>query len=339
MIIRISLNISSMSIQPLRPSLSLIRLFVVLFTTVAGMAPFPLSAQSEVNIIRFDREFYEVLGKKSNQSIETLARRYPSFIKVYSDGVIKRPLSDLVSFFNNPHLMSLYEDALMAFGDVSQLEKELKKAFGKVNELFKRGETPKVYMHVSGISQSIVVGEGFLSISIDKYLGSDYPLYRNYLYDYQYKQMVKERIAVDCIRAWLYTEFPFSPKEKNLLTYMIYEGRIMTILQATFPDKPIASLMGYTQEEWRRVVANEKRIWGHIVGKKQLYSQDPILIAKYINVGPNSSFLSSDLPDRLGIFIGTRIAEAYKKGAPSLSVEQYMEEAPQEILVKARYKP
>lgn len=298
-----------------------------------------LSAQSEVKIVRFDRRLYEAIENQSQPSVDKLARTYPSFMKVYSDGVIKRPMSELMAFFNNASLMALYGDAVKAFEDVSELEKELQVAFVKMNQLLNRREIPQVYMHVSGISQSIVVGEGFVSISIDKYLGTDYPLYKKYLYDYQSKLMVKERIVSDCVRAWLYSEFPFSPKDKNLLTYMLYEGRIMTILQSVFSDKPSAVLFGYTPEEWNRAIANEKRTWAFIVGQKHLYSQDPILIAKFINEGPNSGFLSPDMPDRQGIFIGTRIAEAYKKGASSMTVDRYMEETPQDLLAKARYKP
>ena len=41
---------------------------------------------------------------------------------------------------------------------------------------------PEVYTQVGAFDQSIIVANDMLGISLDKYLGADYPLYRKFGY-------------------------------------------------------------------------------------------------------------------------------------------------------------
>ncbi|MCD7849188.1 MAG: hypothetical protein LUH63_05295 [Parabacteroides sp.] len=50
-------------------------------------------------------------------------------------------------------------------------------------------------MHVSGFNQNVLVGDSLLSISIDKYLGEEYPLYQEFFYDFQSRLMTPGHIA------------------------------------------------------------------------------------------------------------------------------------------------
>ena len=83
-------------------------------------------------------------------------------------------------------------------------------------------------MHVSGFNQNVLVGDSLLSLSIDKYMGKDYPLYQDFFYDSQKLKMQRGLVVPDYLAGWLMSEYPFAGKENVLLDRMIYEEKSNT---------------------------------------------------------------------------------------------------------------
>ena len=67
---------------------------------------------------------------------------------------------------------------------------------------------PRVYSQISALDQSIVVGNQTIGISLDKYLGEDYPLYKKYYSPSQRKLMKREMILPEAISFYLLSCFP-----------------------------------------------------------------------------------------------------------------------------------
>jgi hypothetical protein len=68
-----------------------------------------------------------------------------------------------------------------------------------------------VYAQIGSLDQSIVVGEGLLGISLDKYLGTNHPIYLRYGYtDQQRAMMSREYIVPDCLGFYLLSLYPFT---------------------------------------------------------------------------------------------------------------------------------
>ena len=55
---------------------------------------------------------------------------------------------------------------------------------------------------VSCLNQSIIVSDTLIGISLDKYLGADFPLYAEYYTAEQRAQMTREAIVQDAINAY-----------------------------------------------------------------------------------------------------------------------------------------
>ncbi len=87
-------------------------------------------------------------------------------------------------------------------------------------------QIPALYMHVSGFNQNVLVGDSLLSLSIDKYMGEDYPLYQDFSMTINAVRCNPSHVVPDYIAGWLMSEYPFNGNENVLLDRMIYEGKI-----------------------------------------------------------------------------------------------------------------
>ncbi len=114
------------------------------------------------------------------------------------------------NYFQDSTLQMLIAEVDDQYGEMDELDGQLEHAFVRLHELVPEAEVPSVYTQISSLDQSICVGDGVLGISLDKYLGADYPLYVKYGYtDRQRSMMVRDFIVPDCLSFYLLSLFPF----------------------------------------------------------------------------------------------------------------------------------
>jgi len=298
-----------------------------------------------VKINRFDVNLYQYLG--NNESDEQLLQNDSSFLNVFGENVVFIGRTDSIgffdrlrSFFSDSTLMDLYQAELEIFNDISSYEKELSDGFSLLLEEFPQLKLPQIYMHVSGLNQNIVVTDSILSLSADKYLGKDFPLYEEFFYDYQRQQMSPEQIVPDYLLGFMYSEFPFNGNQNTLLDWMLYEGKLRYILSKALPQREMREYFGYTEEQYNWCAGSESRIWKTILQQKQLYSTDYLIISQYINDAPHTAPLTNSSPGRVGVWMGYRIIASFMKNHSQTTFQELMEKVDsQDLLKEARYKP
>lgn len=115
----------------------------------------------------------------------------------------------------------------------------------RYNELFAPQKRPRILTHISGLNQSIVtIDTTLLSVSLDCYLGENYPLYEQRYYNYERNLHESDRIPIDVIEVWLRTLYPYQSQRNALLDRMIYEGKILYCLSQIFPRTNEYVLLG-----------------------------------------------------------------------------------------------
>ena len=328
--------------------------FILLFIVIACKREsvainYTYSGQT-ISINRFDNALMDFLTKDPNlrKSDSSLFLHYPDFYELYTTHVI--PIkkqehvldtnNELVRFFSDPTLFYLYKDALLKYSDVSAIEKELSSAFSFLSANLPGVPIPDIYFHISGFNQNVIAGENILSLSIDKYLGEDYPLYKEIFYDYQRKSMSDSFAAFDLVTGFLLSEFPYVYNEEVFLNKILYWGKIKYILSKAFPEKDKFFIMNYSAEQWDWCAKNEKGIWKQIVGKKYLYSNDRLLIAKFTEPAPYTAALGEDSPPMVGVWIGWQIIDRYMEKHPTVSIMELLNNVNYvEILKEASFKP
>ena len=137
----------------------------------------------------------------------------------------------LLYFFQDSTLKVLLRDVKEQYGDMSDVEEQLTSAFNRLKTLLPGFEVPRVYTQISSLDQSIVAGDGFLGISLDKYLGSDYPLYLKYGYTERQRSMMdRTAIVPDCIGFYLLGLFPFPENDTTQAARIRHIGKIQYVV-------------------------------------------------------------------------------------------------------------
>jgi len=90
--------------------------------------------------------------------------------------------------------------------------------------------------------------------------------------------------------------------------------------------------------EWAKY--NENKMWAYLVDSETLFTNDHLLIRKFIGDAPFTQVFQNNSAPRSGVFLGWRIIHRYMDKHPDVSLKQLMEDDDyQGILNSADYRP
>ena len=234
-----------------------------------------------------------------------------------------------------------FDEAQKLFPDLKTIETEITEALRHHKYYFPDSNLPKVFSMVSGFNYSIASADSIFAIGLDKYLGR-----KNKFYDMlqipEYKQRVmgKEYIVPDFMRAWMTIEFPNTNKNETLLNEMIYQGKLLYLVDAMIPKTNDTLKIGFTKKQLTWCEEHEKDVWGLLVKNKFLYSTQMDVISKFTGEGPFTTGLVKESPARTGVWLGWKIVRKYMESNPKIKLDGLMKEADsQKILSLSKYKP
>jgi hypothetical protein len=297
----------------------------------------------DLTIIRFDTDLYRYL---TQNALDSVLRKDKDFLDVLGGGILAIGKSDsagfysrLKNYFSDSTLMRIYKDEQEKLTDITEINKELSNGLNTFLQQFPQVKRPKVYMHVSGFSQNVVVTDSMLSISADRYLGADYPLYQKFFYDYQLQLMTPDRIVPDYLLGFMMANLPFKGDEDVLLDRMLYEGKLRYMLSQLLPERQVWEYVGYNEEQYEWCTQHESLIWKTILENHHLFTADYMTTNLYLKDAPNTADLPVESPGRVGIWLGYQIISAYMKQKPNIGWHELMENiAYQDILKQSKYK-
>lgn len=269
----------------------------------------------EPQIVRFDSLLLQYDTLTDTAQYRQMATGLAPFWGIYGQHILG--LSDAPYFRNgirrflqDTAIAQLYTDTERSFTDLADEERQLAALTARYATLFPHRPAPVFQTHISGLNQSIVTVDSLVSVSLDCYLGKDYPLYGQRYNSYELGSHNRSRIVPDVGEVLLRNALP-APHMATLLDAMIYEGRILYLLAGLLDDNDAARLTGYTPEEIEWCIDNEANIWNAIVGSSHLFASDNMTLRKYIAPAPFTAPLSQDVPGRIGRWVGWRIIERY----------------------------
>lgn len=131
-------------------------------------------------------------------------------------------------FFQDSTLQALIADAEAEYANMDDINKELKKSFGRLQDWLPEIKQPVFYAQIGALDQSIVIGESSVGISLDKYMGSKYPLYKKYYNAQQRSTMNRNNIVPDCLTFYLLSIYPMDDFDNRpQLDRDLHMGKIM----------------------------------------------------------------------------------------------------------------
>ena len=172
-----------------------------------------------VSIERFDRMEMLYLSTGDLAALQQMKTNYPTETRTLIEDVLRLGRVDeadinrrFLLFFQDSTLQSLMADVARQYQDVDDLDGQLTEAFNRLARSLPDFEMPRFYTQVGSLDQSIVVGHGVLGISLDKYLGTDHPIYLKYGYSKEQRAMMtRDYIVPDCLSFYLLSRYPLSP--------------------------------------------------------------------------------------------------------------------------------
>lgn len=290
-------------------------------------------SEGRVKIHRYDRLQFEASALNSFTSLQKMNMNFPHATKLLIEDVLAlgsvndEKINDrLCAYYSDTSLVNLMLDVEDKYKDLGSFEKDLTKGFLYLKKRIPSFTIPLVYSQISALNQSVVVSDSLIGISLDKYMGEDYPMYKRYYYNYQRASMNPERIVPDCLSFYLLSLYPF-PWERNhrtLFDLMMYRGKIAWITEKALGSEELGTkVLGYndTQLEWCR--KNKKQFIEWVNKANHLESTDPMIIRAYLQPIPNR-ILKEDVPPMIGIWLGMQYIDEYMKKNPGVTFEELL---------------
>lgn len=168
-----------------------------------------------IEVKRYDRMESQYLTTGDYAALQQMETDYPMETRTLIENVLKLGSVDdseinsrFLSFFQDSTLQVLISDAEAQYASMEDINSQLNIAFRWLAEKLPDIQLPVVYAQIGTLDYSIVVGDHSLGISLDKYLGEDYPLYQKHFSASQRKSMTRENIVPDCISFYLLSLYP-----------------------------------------------------------------------------------------------------------------------------------
>lgn len=317
-------------------------------------APIEVSKEmKEVKLIRFE---YDLMN--DNQPIDTakirgLRTNYGDFFELWCVQLAaiippskRKPLDAEIAFNLNQYLKDQYiheifMDCKKKFADLSWLEHDLSLVFDRYKVGFPEKKAPTIMTYISPFSSNVMTMDSTLGVGLHFYLGRNYKYYPSLqLPQYMMKKLEPEYIVNDMVKGWLESEFLDDSAQKNCLSQMIFQGKLLYAMDVLSPETHDTIKTGYSVSQLKWAQDHEEQIWAFFIEQELLYNINPKIYMKYIHDGNSTNGFPKESPARLGAFIGWQIVRSYMQSHPQTNLQQlFQEKNAQFILSNSSYKP
>jgi hypothetical protein len=281
-------------------------------------------------------------------NISFLKNRYGTFFDLYAWQILNMGTPDTIllksrlsSFIHDPDITTIYNETKKLYSTVSDLEKDLAQGLKRYHYHFPQRIVPQPVTFISGFNYAIVSADSTVGIGLDMYLGSESVFYPSLqIPGYKIRKMRREYIAVDAFRGWAQSEWEQDPSQTDLLSQMIYHGRIQYFIDQMLPETADTLKFGYTRNQLLWCEASEQSIWSFMLDHKLLFSSEPGKIGKYVNDGPTTNGFPKESPGNIGVWLGYRIVKAFMDKHSDATLEALMNHNdPHKLFKESGYKP
>lgn len=216
---------------------------LILVTTLLCGCEFKLkpfeeeSGERRIEVCRYDRLESQYLTTGDFSALQQMNTDYPMETRILIENVLQIGEANdpqinktFLKFYQDSTLQTIISDAESKYANMDDINMKLNKAFDNLKTHFPDMPIPQIYSQIGALAQSIVIGNQTIGISLDKYLGADYPLYKKYYSSAQLKTMSREYIVPDCLSFYLLSLYPMPDFEsRSQLERDLYIGKIMWI--------------------------------------------------------------------------------------------------------------
>jgi hypothetical protein len=311
---------------------------------------------ADIKVERFDQDFFSMDTSHLKESLDQLYKKYPAFLPLYFEYMSpinfivhqqSRSYSEAtVAYYRD--IKSLYDSVQKKFSDFSVYEKDLEKNLRYVKYYYPSFRLPAVFTSVESLNpenKQEIYGTLYfrdtLVISLQMFLGHDYPAYDPTLYyDYLRRRFEPEYIVPNSIRAIAGQLYADSSQDASLIEQMIEKGKQWYLLDHLLPDTPDSLITFYTEQQIRWCEKNEGNIWSAIFASTDPFTVEPERIQNYLGEAPFTSDLQpQSSPGNIGQWVGWQIVKKYADKNPGFNLQKILATPAKQIFQEAKYRP
>jgi len=309
--------------------------------------------QVNVKIERFDQELaatqpQDILGKNRMWQAQYMYF-YPDYMtKILEIGSPKDSLyvqHVLSQVLQKKDFQDLSAAVAETFPNMGKYERELERAMQYVKYHFPEYRVPRFITFVGGFAVQTSVGNDYVGIGLDMFLGADsefYPALIKSIPRYISRRFTPDNIVPRVLEAILREDiYPQQNGDVNTLAHMIYNGKILYAMDCVLEDVPDENKIGYTQAQLKWAKHHQADVWAWFVQENLLYNTDYLRIQKYFTEAPFTPELgeNNESAPKLGSYIGWMIIRKYMEKHPGISLKDlFAHEDAQEILEGSKFK-
>lgn len=213
--------------------------------------------------------------------------------------------------YSHPQLRRLYADTEACYTTAlaDTIAGEMRAAFERLRVLDPQMAIPRyVAFHVSGLQQSVVAVPDLVSVSIDKYIRPDYPVYLQFFSEYARQTMSPEYVVRDAVLGWICSERPLPRETVLTLQFQLeYWGDIYRLMKLVFPQASDEWLFGFTSDQLLWMKQNRKILLDNALKRGEMESSQPTVTDRYFKELPPDQLLPPEAPRLIGHWLGTNL--------------------------------
>lgn len=203
------------------------------------------SEDKRIEVNRYDRLESQYLTTSDFSALQQMNTDYPIETRTLIEDVLKlgevndpQINSKFLSFYQDSTLQMIISDAESQYANMDDINKQLDDAFKKFKSYVPSLQIPQIYAQIGALDQSIVIGNNTIGISLDKYLGENYPIYKKYYLPSQRKTMSRQYIVPDCIVFYLLSLYPlYDFESRQQIERDLHMGKVMWVCNVLLDKK------------------------------------------------------------------------------------------------------
>ena len=211
-----------------------------------------------IEVRRYDRLESRYLTTGDYSALQQMNTDYPIETRTLIERMLQLgPVNDpniskkFLMFYQDSTLQNLISDAEAEYASMDDINEQLEHAFQSLEKWVKDIRRPQFYAQIGALDQSIVVGESSVGISLDKYMGQDYPLYKKYYTKQQRASMRRDQIVPDCLMFYLMSIYPMENFEtRTQLERDLHMAKIMWVVNKAMEKQAFNSQFYWTVDKY-----------------------------------------------------------------------------------------
>lgn len=306
-----------------------------------------------VTIDRFDHDLDAMRSKPMAAQADLMKKKYGAFYQDYIERIMRLGTTrdtayfkTLRDVFNGQAYADLKHDVDSIYPNMDKQNAEVSDAFRHIKYYFPQKTLPKVYAYFSGFQVKTSIGNGYVAVGLDMFLGANsrfYPALRETIPHYISRRFTPDNICPRIVEAIAREDmFPDNDQNKSLLAKMVYNGKILYFMDQVLPNVPDSTKIGYTANQIKWCNDFKGQIWGYFLEENLLYETDYEKIQKYLGEAPFTPGFGekNESAPKLALWTGWQIVRQYMEKNPKVTLPQLMaDDDAQKILNGSKYRP